>query len=571
MQGIELIPNQPIIFEDAVDACNRSLAQCYCQKYQPGDYLKLQFKQVPCGVDLICDGSFADDTQTEGEVIDNACWLGEGNAGYYGWLVSSPGQACHIPGAAGETLDAVSPPFTTTKYYKLQFIISGTTAGVLTVDAGGVVFSYSTDGLKTIYFTATATNLTFEADIDFDGCISEVEAWEISNNIDVIINDLDGNPIANLDDFKTYNNEYITIVALIDDIVQQSGGDPLEYGKYTVMITDPCNENEFISNCIDYREEHECTKLIEGTCGCLAYGFDFSHDFTLVQRISALKFNSRYPAKQENFTYSNGNYRRVYTERNKVVTFKTDYIDEPAHDCLSLQLLCDLLTIDGTAYFYKENEYKPRWDVDGAYNLAVVQVELETQNKAVIYNTNCGTCDSDVVYRHRCCLHGWGVTASYKEIHDIEEWLDNSTSIEFVLHYAIINGVDVLGFSPTFTITRDSLGAYTPAIVVDDVHNDNEGVGYGTVPNTIAQNVTDWVNSQIDSAILKFIDNMSAVEKSKTMTFEVLISKHFTGMLSDEQDRYLYTQDGLLAEADYTNIDDAWPDPLIPYLTCVDI
>ncbi len=502
MQGIEFIPNQPIVFEDSLDECNRSLAQCYCQKFQPGDYLKFQFKQQPCGNDLICDGNFEDDSQNAGEVIDNACWLGDGNAGYYGWLVGTPGAACHTPGSADD-LTAVSPPFSVGEYYKLTFIISGVTAGVLTVSAGDKVFEYDTNGTKTIYFEADTTALIFSADTDWDGCITGVESYMLSNTIDIVLANLDGNLIANLVPFVDYKNEFITVVAKIDDITEQGSGDPLAYGKYQVIITDPCNENELTSNCIEYAAEHECTKLIEAYCGCEAYGFDFSGSFTLVQRIRLIKFNSRYPAKQEIFISSAGDKRRIYSERNKFKVVKTDYIDEPAHDALSLQLICDVLTFDGVKYFYSESEFKPKWDADGEFNLATAQFEIEKHLGAVIYNTNCGNCDTDVVFRHRCVLFGWAVNGSYyKEIHQFQGPWDVGADIEFTIQYALVNGVDVLGYSPQLTLTQPSSGVYVPDLVIDDVHNDNAYVGYGTTPNTIVQNVTDWVNGLINNATL---------------------------------------------------------------------
>ena len=572
MQGIEFIPNQPITFEDSIDVCNRSLADCYCQKYQPGDYLKLQLKQVPCAETIICDGTFsAADyiAQVVGAVIDTDCWGADGNAGYYGWLFSTSGIACHIPGQSSD-LYAKSNPFTIGKYYKVVITVSSMTDGVLTGDFAGVTFDLSSNGIHTVYFTATATYFTLTTDSDFDGCVSNIESYLLANDVDIILNDIDGVPVASLADFMIYNKDFITVNTKIEEILQQGSGDPLVYGKYQIQVTDPCNENEFTSNCIDYEADHPCTKLIEGICGCSAFGFDFSDNFSLVQRVPMIKFNSRYPAKQEVFTTSTGDLRRVYAERNKIVNAKTDYIDEPAHDCLSTQLLCDILTIDGKTYFYKDSEYKPKWDADGADNLAVAQFEIEAQKKAVIYNTNCGDCDDELLNRNRCVLFGWLVDGSYyKEIHKFQGTWEALSDIEFTIQYARINGIDVLGYSPQLLLTQPSTGVYVPDLIIDEVHNGNIYVGYGTSPNTIVQNVTDWVNGLIGSANLRFLDNMSAVEKSKLITFEVLITKTISSIGS--QDRRLYTEAGQYAENDYTNINDAWPYPITPWTECEDI
>ncbi len=74
----------------------------------------------------------------------------------------------------------------------------------------------------------------------------------------------------------------------------------------------------------------------------------------------------------------------------------------------------------------------------------------------------------------------------------------------------------------------------------------------------------------INNATLKFLDNMSAVEKSKTMTFDILITKVF-GIGGVFQDRFKYTHEGMYAEHAYTNIDDPFPDAIVPWTQCEDI
>ena len=48
---------------------------------------------------------------------------------------------------------------------------------------------------------------------------------------------------------------------------------------------------------------------------------------------------------------------------------KVDYVDEPVHNTLSLQLLCDNLEVDGEKYFCVSKEYSPDWDSNGKVNV----------------------------------------------------------------------------------------------------------------------------------------------------------------------------------------------------------
>lgn len=526
---------------------------------------------IVCGLsapEINMKGAGFEGTLDDVSIVDAAeltcCWEGDD-----GWIIGD-GVACHSIGISDEELSSLVAPYTVGNLYQLSFTITGMTGGVLGISAGGSSFNFSANGVYTVYFLCSFNELKFIASIDFDGCVSSISSYLLSNAIGITLKDIEGNEISdlNLSNYTSYDNNYVTLIFDISNWLNDAL-QPLPYGKYYLCITDPCSSVEYCSNCIDYREEHDCAKLVDATCGCTAFGFDFKNDFSLTCRIPLVRFNPKYANKQTNFTNSAGDVQKVYASRDKTWLVKTDRVDEITHDALSTMLLCDSFSIEGVEYSYDDNEYRPKWNASGNIALSQAQFELQRKIKSIIYNNSCD-CEEGNSLKERCCILGWDSVSSYKEIHDFEEWLDVGMDIVFSMLYARINGVDVLGFSPILTLTQPSSGVFVPDLIIDDVHNNNQGVGYTTIPITVVQNVTDWVNNAINDSRLKFIDNMSGVERNKDITFEVYIIKHFDNGVPFD-DRYKYTEAGLFVEANYTDINDPFPNPALPYMTCVDI
>ena len=126
------------------------------------------------------------------------------------------------------------------------------------------------------------------------------------------------------------------------------------------------------------------------------YAFDFffndpstTIDFTLRQRLRLLQFNPTYPAKSEEYLYSNGNHVRTYAETGKFRTAWFDYVDEPTHDAIRVQLLCDTLTIDNKQYYCLAEDYEPEWAQNGKQALAQSRVELMAVSEPTLFNKSC--------------------------------------------------------------------------------------------------------------------------------------------------------------------------------------
>lgn len=143
---------------------------------------------------------------------------------------------------------------------------------------------------------------------------------------------------------------------------------------------------------IQSASDYPSSKWVEAYNYCSGFGFDF-RQFRLCQRVPMLKFNPKYPNRQSTYNYTDGNKERTGAERDKIYQVKTARVDEITHDCFSLQLLCQVLTIDESQYFFEGKSYEPKWRADGKTAIASAQFELSMQ-PSVVRSNNCGECQA---------------------------------------------------------------------------------------------------------------------------------------------------------------------------------
>lgn len=168
---------------------------------------------------------------------------------------------------------------------------------------------------------------------------------------------------------------------------------------YTITIDDQCSGGATTMSytIVNYKAtgSHECSVVVEGLCSGTGFGFFFndidntSVTFTLKQRLRLLQFNPIYPVKTEQYLYSSGTMNRTYAQTGKERTAWFDYIDEPTHDVIRVQLLCDTLTINNQPFFCVAEDYEPEWGENGKYNLAQSRVVLMSENEPTLFNKNC--------------------------------------------------------------------------------------------------------------------------------------------------------------------------------------
>ncbi len=221
--AIQLIPNQRFIFDQRDFYCSDDK---YCQLIANGDEVKIQFKQTPCGGNVLCNPEF---TWTLGsELTDNGTFSGTSSPWtlFGGWtwggdkITTGAGSCspCDFEQDIGGTLTAG-------KYYKITIEITdnaGDKSGTLKARLGGTYSGeINGDGTHTLYVRAGVADTLLHFDnistagngfsIDsislkemvFENC------WQFSDN-QFLFND---NPPAG----------FCHVPAVIGDAVDQAG------------------------------------------------------------------------------------------------------------------------------------------------------------------------------------------------------------------------------------------------------------------------------------------------------------------------------------------------------------
>ena len=194
---------------------------------------------------------------------------------------------------------------------------------------------------------------------------------------------------------KYYNGRMFWCFDMADINIADITPTPLPSGCYNLIIDD-CGDGEYTSyTSINYTTgTHPCTVWMEGDCNSNAFNFFFKDsitdiEFKLGQRLRLLQFNPSYPIKSEEYLYSNGDMTRTSTQTSKKREAWFDYCDEPTHDVIRCQLLCDTLKIDTKYYYFISADYQPEWAANGQYNLAQSKAELMAVNEPTLFNKNC--------------------------------------------------------------------------------------------------------------------------------------------------------------------------------------
>ncbi len=135
-------------------------------------------------------------------------------------------------------------------------------------------------------------------------------------------------------------------------------------------------------------------KLVTATADCYDLGFDWSV-FALSWMVPFSRFNFDYDLTTRDYLDAENTNVKYYAERGKFWPVRTAAMDEAAHDCLTVMLLCDRVLIDGVEYYMSKKEYAlPDLDKDGVVWESVGEFELRKQNDQPV-NRNCKDCNEE--------------------------------------------------------------------------------------------------------------------------------------------------------------------------------
>jgi len=154
----------------------------------------------------------------------------------------------------------------------------------------------------------------------------------------------------------------------------------------------------YTSQCIQYKESFECTKVIQGYCDSDNLGFKFYDDvllqyiYKLSQRIYIRAINPSGKDETDDYLFSNGTRQRQFAQTSKIFTLLTDHLPEWTHDCLRLQRNTDHFSIgepvanDFIEWYCWPSDYSPEWLKNGDSKLAPVRFELSEKELETKFN-----------------------------------------------------------------------------------------------------------------------------------------------------------------------------------------
>jgi hypothetical protein len=294
-------------------------------------------------------------------------------------------------------------------YHRVNLRITDCTQGGLEVILGGVYLG-TTTGNGEFQFYGVPTDASGELILtktgSFDGCVDNVtvdefgavDPTDLGNSV-YKLQVANSSGLATTDEIDfTVHDDRVTWCFNVSDL--RNGGQPIELScsiDYQLLLTAQCPEDsptEYLSvTVLKYSNTTwDCTKVVEGYCDGYAYGFWFgsttNNEFKLIQRLRVLQFAPRYPTEAEEYLFSSGVFGRSFGQRGKIRTAWFDYVDETAHDCISTQIICDVLKVDDEIYFSPAKDYEPEWD-EHKRNLAQSRVDLIKADELTIFKRSC--------------------------------------------------------------------------------------------------------------------------------------------------------------------------------------
>lgn len=150
--------------------------------------------------------------------------------------VTSNSSICHTPGTAD---DLTNSPIVTPGYYQVKFTVQGMTQGTINSrldNQFGQLLPITENGNYTHYFTTVNNSqLQFQVNNLFDGCISAVELFVLRQDFVFELRDTQGNLIEDISSWATYFEDYVTLAFRIGNLTSEP-----DFGCYQIYAYDFC-------------------------------------------------------------------------------------------------------------------------------------------------------------------------------------------------------------------------------------------------------------------------------------------------------------------------------------------
>ena len=251
------------------------------------------------------------------------------------WSISA-GVATHTSGASG-TMSQTMQGMTAGLCYKLNFVVTGRSAGTLLITLGGTV-------VDTI-----STNSSFQ----YTGVIP-----------------VNTNGLLEFAASSAFNGS-------IDNV--------------TLILELSCYPKSACSPCYSLKSEHSCTKVLSWTNNDNAFGLiydvplpysTFTHYLRVFASFERLKFQN----EKEQFRDSAGNRLMLHYSSDEQFDLRFDYLPIYLHRAIAIGIGHDSFYVDGQKYAVTSTDYSPEWRDRKKVAQSEITVVLSPEKKE---NFNC--------------------------------------------------------------------------------------------------------------------------------------------------------------------------------------
>jgi len=236
------------------------------------------------------------------------------------------------------------------------------------------------NGVYSIFMGANVSaSLSIEASTDFDGCMSILEVFGYSNDVEYVIVDTNGTEKTQHYPVTIYN-DFLTFCFDLGDVLPVD----LDAGCYQVKVID--NDASPIveltsTTLISYSatDDIKLSAMIYAKNTGIQDGFYWDGDFIMWQRIRLLRISPIWEITGKDYVYSTGMNVSPSVNKDKVYELFIDRVDEPTFDALAIQLFADDFRINDVPYFTEIDNIEPLWATNMSRNLA--QLRMKIKNK----------------------------------------------------------------------------------------------------------------------------------------------------------------------------------------------
>lgn len=288
--------------------------------------------------------------------------------------------------------------------YGSNLVTNGSFAGSYDPWINNANFNYSYHSVFSYKATGSLLIYVFDGDTEIIGTNAlpgindfyyEIKIWGDVDGTTPVTLAVGGRFLGSFDAPGEYSG-VVTVADLLSNSVRiGTTGDGVSTADKKIYITDvmvkPITivEETYISNCINLKPTHDCTKLVvayaEGAEQ--SWGFEYLNTgFKLSQRIGLVISQPYYPDEEDDYIYSDGKRSINFATSEKYWRAGTDFLPEEAHDCLRLQRLSDHFIIDDIEYYCKKGSHEPTWK-ESCQTLAPVRFDIRLKTDPS-YNRN---------------------------------------------------------------------------------------------------------------------------------------------------------------------------------------